>query len=55
MPDISMCADTTCPSASTCKRHEASGTRPSTWQSYADFQREPEAGKCGDYWEVKIS
>lgn len=51
MPDISMCADDKCPSRAECRRHEASGTRPSEFrQSYAFFKRSPKDRRCEYYW-----
>ena len=52
MADISMCLDDACPSRFTCKRHDASGTICSDWQSVTDFKR-GEDDKCNDYWGVK--
>jgi len=50
MPDISMCADTACPSRARCHRNKASGTRPNDRrQSYMDFQREPDADRCANF------
>jgi len=38
MPDISMCANETCPRRQGCYRHEDSGTKPSEHrQSYMHF------------------
>jgi len=37
MTDFSMCANPDCPMASTCRRNEKSGTKPSEHQSYLDF------------------
>ncbi len=46
MPDISMCMNHTCPSASKCYRHEAMPN--AFWQSYADFKPD-ESGKCDSF------
>lgn len=48
MPDISMCANQTCPSRLLCYRYTA---QPSEWQPYQE--REPGAGqeRCEDYWD----
>ena len=46
MPDISMCLNDACPSATRCYRHEA---KPNEWrQSYAEFKPD-ETGKCEDF------
>lgn len=51
--DITMCLSETCPSRTLCHRHEASGTSPSArWQSYADFQFDPETGVCDSFWRT---
>ena len=44
MPDISMCADNECPVRTKCYRHQASGTQPSGWQSYAGFKATSDEG-----------
>ena len=51
MPDISMCADDDCPTRHKCRRHKASGTVPDQYrQAFANFEREPEDERCGDFW-----
>lgn len=51
MPDISMCANKECPSRASCYRHQASGTRPSDYQSMMDFKPEPGEDKCESFWD----
>lgn len=51
MPEISMCADPACPVRQQCRRHQASGTEPSGWQSWAGFQHEGPEG-CASFWPV---
>ena len=48
MPDITMCASTTCPVRETCYRNEASGTTPSDFRQswFMDRREEP----CDSYW-----
>ena len=38
MPDITMCASSGCPLATTCRRSEASGTKPRERQLWAEFE-----------------
>ena len=52
MPDISMCMARACPVADTCRRSVKSGTQPSIWQTYADFQPANKDG-CDAYWHVQ--
>lgn len=40
MPDLSMCADATCPSRARCYRHADSGTDTSQQRRWADFGRQ---------------
>lgn len=47
MPDISMCANQTCPKKESCYRFTA---KPCKYQTYADFKPDEE-GKCEYYWE----
>ena len=49
MPDFAMCKSSTCPARNSCRRHEASGTRPGYRQSYMCF--EPKEGRfhCESY------
>lgn len=42
MPDIAMCANTTCPKRGECYRFRAT---PSEYQTYAEFRPEPD-GSC---------
>ena len=50
MPDISMCSDDACPSASKCYRHEA---EPNPYrQSYMDWNRTPGADRCYGFYPV---
>ena len=44
MPDISMCADDGCPVRFTCRRHEASGTKPGPWQTWMMFEHTSDQG-----------
>lgn len=57
MPDISMCANQTCPLAPSCYRHEASGTKPNPYrQAYAAFSWVKVEGKptCEYYAPAKL-
>ena len=51
MPDFCMCNDQDCPSRENCYRNPASGTKPGYCQSWAMFDRKPDADKC-EYYEV---
>ena len=48
MPDISMCAHSSCPSRKICFRHKASGTIPNFIQTYMDFAPN-DSGKCDSF------
>lgn len=61
MPDITMCDDKACPNNSTCYRHEASGTKPTSFEHEGEtkiyqayFVNSPRltAGGCPFYWPV---
>ena len=47
MPDITMCINEKCVKRFICKRHEDSGTKPSEWQSYAEFDNNN--GECVNF------
>jgi len=48
MPDISMCANQTCPKRNECYRFTAT---PSPYrQSYASFQPKPGDSQCEYFW-----
>ena len=61
MPDIAMCASMDCPIAATCRRHEASGTKPARmggevrqcWQHF-HWRRDSHGDRviCGGHWPV---
>ena len=52
MPDISMCNATACGVSKTCRRHEDSGTKPSThWQAWSAFVPSPTG--CDSYWPTR--
>ncbi len=54
MTDISMCLSETCPLRQTCRRSDASGTRPNLmWQAYGDFERDPDTDNCAAYWPTQ--
>jgi len=48
MPDISMCAHSSCPSRKICFRHKASGTIPNSIQTYMGFAPN-DSGKCDSF------
>jgi general stress protein YciG len=48
MPDISMCAHSSCPSRKICFRHKASGTIPNFLQTYMGFAPN-DSGKCDSF------
>lgn len=48
MPDVSMCANITCPLRETCYRFRA---KPDAWQTFADFKPD-ENGNCDAYWDI---
>jgi hypothetical protein len=51
VPDIALCTSTACPSRSSCHRNKASGTEPSNWQWYADFDAQRAGSdRCDSYW-----
>ena len=52
MPDIMMCAAENCAKASSCYRHEDSGTTPCEWrQSYwLRDPRDPTGDDCRNFW-----
>jgi len=52
MPDISMCANGDCPKRWSCYRHEKSGAKPSSWQSWGSFSPNEETGECIAYWPL---
>lgn len=50
-----MCPSWQCPSRSTCRRNEASGTRPSHWQAWSNFdERRGVADRCESYWPAAL-
>lgn len=51
MPDISMCANLTCPLGPQCYRNPASGTVPSQRQSWMVFtyRAGPAGAECDDF------
>jgi len=49
MPDISMCANETCPKKDTCYRYTAT---PSYHQAYGGYTVPPGYPKCDAYWKV---
>jgi hypothetical protein len=51
MPDISMCADTRCPSRTICYRYCAEPE--ALWQSYGSFGRKKGQMRCEDYWDYR--
>ena len=53
MPDISMCPSWQCPSRHSCRRNEASGTRPNDWrQSWMNFDEQRGlADRCESFWQ----
>jgi hypothetical protein len=56
MTDISMCPSWQCPSRSTCRRNEASGTQPSHWQSWTNFDtHRGVAERCESFMPVNGS
>jgi hypothetical protein len=53
VPDISMCANSSCPSRFKCYRHQASGTNPTAQrQSYMNYQWSAQTGRCSSYTPV---
>ena len=48
MPDITMC-NAACPASKDCRRHPDSGTVPSEWQWWSDYEPISDAG-CDAFW-----
>jgi len=51
MADIAMCENSSCPNRKDCYRAQC--TPNPKYQSYAQFEYDPETGRCGDfikYW-----
>jgi hypothetical protein len=52
MPDIAMCQDDECPKAAECFRHQFSGTKPSSYQSFfMESPRETDTNECEYFWK----
>lgn len=49
MPDITMCEATNCPKSSSCVRHQDSGTKPNSYQSFF-FGMTKVYPECSYYW-----
>lgn len=55
MPDIAMCPNETCPIRFGCRRSPASGTEPSSRQSWMDFKWERDGSgepACDHFWPL---
>ncbi len=52
MPDITMCANPTCPVRQTCKRHEASGTIPKPIAQSWFIEQSYGSKGCDYYWQA---
>jgi hypothetical protein len=50
MPDFSMCANDDCAAKANCRRSEASGTKPSEPQWWANWAPDSSTGECDGYW-----
>ena len=56
MADFALCRDDLCPARFRCRRHRASGPRPTLgWDrhTYADFRHDPLIGACADLWPLR--
>lgn len=52
MPDIQMCRSTICYSARHCRRHRNSGTMPSLYQAYGEYEPD-HTDQCGSFWPAQ--
>ena len=53
--DITMCPSTTCRRRETCRRNQASGTKPGDKQSWALIDDDQRGKPCCGYWPAMVA